>query len=179
MPPATRCQLNPPFSVIFSFLLCCSFSFFLAFQIRHLDGFDRFAALGRLDLSCNKLEFAELFKLRHVHIMSLDLYNNPLTADPLYREHVMDILPHLVRSVLASKCMLPCWLTTFGPVSRAVDAGRQADHVARARAGQRPARPLGQRPISAPQSKPKRKRRRRRRRRGGGGKGGEGMNMTK
>ncbi|XP_062509404.1 uncharacterized protein LOC134185596 isoform X2 [Corticium candelabrum] len=64
--------------------------------VKCLDGLARFVALGILELSCNNLDWLELRKIRHMHIISLHLQGNPkLDKDPHYRFHVIDIFPHL------------------------------------------------------------------------------------
>jgi hypothetical protein len=47
-----------------------------------------------LDLSYNNVEWPELRKIRHMHIISLHMQGNPkLDRDPYYRYHLIDIFP--------------------------------------------------------------------------------------
>ncbi|XP_074640976.1 uncharacterized protein LOC141898782 [Tubulanus polymorphus] len=65
-------------------------------KVKSLDGLSRFVAFGTLVLSHNALDWPELAKLRHMHILHLSLVGNPqLENDPHYRMHVIDCLPHL------------------------------------------------------------------------------------
>lgn len=95
---------------------CCGYSF-LCLQVCCLDGLARFVALGMLDLSCNNVDWPELRKIRHMHIMHLHVQGNPkLDKDPycmgnfhrdswlshkkgssvcLDRYHLIDIFPHV------------------------------------------------------------------------------------
>ncbi|EDO32281.1 predicted protein [Nematostella vectensis] len=63
-------------------------------RLRSLEGLSRFAAFGCLILSNNELEWDELQKIRHIHILDLALHGNPkLEMDAYYRMHVIDSLP--------------------------------------------------------------------------------------
>ena len=46
-------------------------------QINHLDGFERFTAMGSLFLSQNRIAIDELRKLQHMTILHLTLFDNP------------------------------------------------------------------------------------------------------
>jgi hypothetical protein len=63
--------------------------------IDHLDGFERFIALGNVQLSGNNVDWPEVHKLKHMQIMNLSLFGNPIEDDWHYRQHVIDILPRL------------------------------------------------------------------------------------
>jgi hypothetical protein len=65
-------------------------------KVKNLEGLVRFVALGSLVLTNNNLDWQEIKRLSHLHILSLSLTGNPkLDNDPHYRHHVIDILPHL------------------------------------------------------------------------------------
>ena len=58
-------------------------------------GFERFIALGNVQLSGNNIGWAEVFKLKHLQIMNLSLFGNPVEEDWHYRQHIIDILPRV------------------------------------------------------------------------------------
>ncbi|KAK2178310.1 hypothetical protein NP493_548g01020 [Ridgeia piscesae] len=65
-------------------------------QVRNLEGFSRFLALGSLILCNNNLSWNSLAKIRHMHILELSLHGNPeLECTAYYRFHVIDCLPHI------------------------------------------------------------------------------------
>mmetsp|Transcript_37474 Transcript_37474/g.98291 ORF Transcript_37474/g.98291 Transcript_37474/m.98291 type:complete len:972 (+) Transcript_37474:194-3109(+) len=64
-------------------------------RISDLSGLEKFSALGHLDLSGNGVTWEELFKIKHIHLLSLTLTGNPVERDDKYRHHVIDILPKL------------------------------------------------------------------------------------
>ncbi len=60
----------------------------LCFQIKSLDGLARFVGLGTLILCNNDLTWAELGKLRHMHILDLSLHgNSQLEKEPYCESH--------------------------------------------------------------------------------------------
>ncbi|PFX19137.1 hypothetical protein AWC38_SpisGene16452 [Stylophora pistillata] len=62
--------------------------------VRSLEGLFSVAAFGTLILANNDLDWIELQKMRHVHILDLSLHgNHKLEMDAYYRMHVIDILP--------------------------------------------------------------------------------------
>ncbi|XP_073227424.1 uncharacterized protein [Porites lutea] len=62
--------------------------------VRSLEGLFYVAAFGTLILSNNDLDWNELQKIRHVHILDLTLHGNQkLEVDAYYRMHVIDSLP--------------------------------------------------------------------------------------
>ncbi|XP_072023984.1 uncharacterized protein [Amphiura filiformis] len=65
-------------------------------KICNLDGLSKFMAFGELNLSNNDLNWAELRKIRHMHILHLSLHGNKrMEKDPYYRIHVIDSLPNV------------------------------------------------------------------------------------
>ena len=64
------------------------FNTMVCFQVRCLDGFSRFVAIGTLDLSGNQLSWTELSKIQHLHILDLRLHGNTqLERDPYCESH--------------------------------------------------------------------------------------------
>ncbi|KAL9951583.1 hypothetical protein ACROYT_G044267 [Oculina patagonica] len=62
--------------------------------VRSLEGLISVAAFGTLILANNDLDWNELQKIRHVHILDLCLHgNHKLEMDAYYRMHVIDSLP--------------------------------------------------------------------------------------
>lgn len=62
--------------------------------VRSLEGFSSVLTFGTLILANNDLDWNELQKIRHVHILDLCLHGNPkLEMDAYYRMHVIDSLP--------------------------------------------------------------------------------------
>jgi len=62
--------------------------------VRSLEGLYSVVAFGTLILANNDLDWNELEKIRHVHILDLCLHGNPrLEIDAYYRMHVIDSLP--------------------------------------------------------------------------------------
>jgi len=55
----------------------CYLGFFVFQQVSSLEGLERFLALGTLDLSTNDIEWAELGRIQHLHILILNLHGNP------------------------------------------------------------------------------------------------------
>ncbi|KAK3716748.1 hypothetical protein QZH41_018228, partial [Actinostola sp. cb2023] len=65
-------------------------------KLRSLEGLCHFPAFGTLILSNNDLDWNELQKIRHIHILDLTLNGNPvLEMDVYYRMHVIDSLPNI------------------------------------------------------------------------------------
>ncbi|XP_031561141.1 uncharacterized protein LOC116297119, partial [Actinia tenebrosa] len=65
-------------------------------KLRSLEGLSRFPVFGTLILSNNELDWNELLKIRHIHILDLTLHGNPLLEmDSYYRLHVIDSLPNI------------------------------------------------------------------------------------
>ncbi|XP_071799635.1 uncharacterized protein [Asterias amurensis] len=65
-------------------------------KLSNLDGLSKFIALGTLNLANNNLAWAELMKIRHMHILDLSLHgNNNMEKDKYYRIHVIDSLPNV------------------------------------------------------------------------------------
>lgn len=62
--------------------------------VKSLEGLFSVAAFGTLVLANNDLDWNELQKIRHVHILDLSLHgNHKLEMDAYYRMHVIDSLP--------------------------------------------------------------------------------------
>lgn len=50
-------------------------------QVSDLSGLEKFSALGELDLTSNAVTWPELFKLKHLQLLSLTLVGNPIEQD--------------------------------------------------------------------------------------------------
>jgi hypothetical protein len=49
--------------------------------VSDLSGLERFSALGELDLMSNAVTWQEVFKLKHIQLLSLTLTGNPIERE--------------------------------------------------------------------------------------------------
>jgi hypothetical protein len=57
--------------------------YLLLLKLKSLDGLSKFIAMGTLNMYGNDLNWTELEKIRHLHIIDINLLNNPrLEKDP-------------------------------------------------------------------------------------------------
>ena len=79
---------------------------FLYFQIKDLDCMTKFIALGSLNLANNELNWHQVGKLRHMHLLELSLHGNKqLEKDP-YCEYTIQFVLIMRKIFNVAKCII-------------------------------------------------------------------------